>query len=207
MKMLLSLSILMFSVLLSAQDKTFPKTESGEPGITEIVSTDLLKDKMYSNFRSWLAVEVDNYKDAIQFEDQAEGRIVANLKIPAGRTSFNKKRVETDLSFTIIIDIKDNKYRYEIKDILAHGRVYGGGGIAPRFYNDTPDRHFKHIEQYQEKITILQSKNTPSKEELADIEYYNSEIEREKSLYNTEYDSLVGFIESMKKNILSGTDF
>lgn len=201
------LAVLLMSTIISAQEKKFPVTKSGEIEISDTIATSLAKDKMYSAFNVWLAGEITNYKEAVQFDDAGEGRVVANIRIPAGRTSFNKKRVETDLSFTLSVDFRDNKYRFVIKNVMTHGRVFGGGGIAPRFYNDTPDRHFRHIEQYQEKIALLEAKNSPTAEELSDIEVYKQEIERENSLYNTEYEELLKFIESMKAAIISDDDF
>lgn len=206
-KLALLINAIFACAFLQAQEPEFPKNASGEIELSEVVTTDLTKDKMFSNFKRWVGAEFGQVYEAIQFEDEESGSITATLRIKAGQTSLNKKDVTTDMTFTIVVDCKDNKYRYIIKDVLIHGRVFGGGGLAPRFYNDTPYRHFKHVEQYEQKRGLLQAKSNPTAEELKDIAFYDSEIEREKTLFNSEYNALMNCISSLKKGMVFNSDF
>jgi hypothetical protein len=206
---MIRLGVVLVTICLSTQvsaQKDFPKNEKGEIEISEVVSTNLTKDQMVSYFKKWIAVEFQQSQDAIQFEDAASGDLVAKLRIPAGQTSLNKKDITTDLTYTVVVECKDNKFRYTIKDVLTHARIFGGGAV-PRFYNDTPYRHFKHIEEYQQKIAQIQSESGDETKAQEEISNCNAEIEREKTLFNSEYDALMQSIDQMKSYMTGKNDF
>ncbi len=197
---------LMMNTLVHSQDREFPRNEAGIIEITETVDNSLSKDEMISNFKYWLATNFSNISDAIQFEDTGAGRMVAKLRIAAGHTSLNNKDVSTDLTFTLTIEFRDNRYRFVIDDVLTHGRIFQGGGV-PRFYNDTPYKHFKHIEQYQQKIDQYKADGTITEKEQRATDACLSEIEREKTLFNAEYDELFKCIDTLKSSLLKKSDF
>lgn len=90
-------------------------------GVVNIDSTS--KNDLYAKAKEWVALAFKSANDVIQLDDAPNGKLIAkgitvikSGKYPAG-----------NINFTLKIETKDNKYRYEITD-LHH--TDGGTGLG-----------------------------------------------------------------------------
>lgn len=111
--------------ILTLQDGTkkspFPFNEkTGKVEFTEIVEVGLSKDIIFSNAKTWCLMSTINsgnskYKGEIEMEDYPSGRLLLTFSYYNPSSSLTKKS-----SFNIIIDCRDGKYRYTIKDYALY---------------------------------------------------------------------------------------
>ena len=80
-------------------------------GVVSIDSTS--KSDLYAKAKEWVALAFKSANDVIQLDDAPNGKLIAkgitvikSGKYPAG-----------NINFTLKIETKDNKYRYEITDL------------------------------------------------------------------------------------------
>lgn len=94
---------------------------------------DKSKNQLFSNAKVWMANTFVSSKDVIQSEDKEAGDIIGK-----GFTKVYFKSIvtiERNDYFTIQIDVKDNKYRCKIHDIIitSNGADLGGNfGSVPK---------------------------------------------------------------------------
>jgi hypothetical protein len=84
----------------------------------EIVDVDSInKDQLYKNAIAWISIKFKSAKDVIQLDDAVNHRIIAkgNFDVYAG------KKAAGIIKFTLKIDTKDNKYKYEFTDLYHAG--------------------------------------------------------------------------------------
>lgn len=168
----------------------FPTNEIGEFEFKQIKETNLSKDILFANARNWLSNNFNNYKENIQIDDKDEGKLVFNAN---HLISFNDTSVswQNKLTFKIIIDIKDYKYRITINNFNSELNRTGIGilkGKLNRFDVYTP---------LSRKEDINKLKGTEA------TVAYSAQIK----LYNLEYEYVLSIFNSLLKNIEVIDDF
>lgn len=97
------------------------------------------KEGLYQNSRQWFVDYFKSSKDVIQNEDKDQGRIVGKgiILIP-WKTMMGSG--EYNCRITIQVDVKDNKYRYKIYDMILTTTIssLGSYGTAEP-YDFTPE--------------------------------------------------------------------
>lgn len=108
----------------NAQNYNLPVDSTGNVVYQEVVNCNISKNKLYANAQEWIAKTFGDYKKVIQFEDEANGKLI--LK----GTSDVKHFIEThllgmeisnreEIRFTLTIECRENKYRYTMDNILV----------------------------------------------------------------------------------------
>lgn len=88
---------------------------SGKIIYVEIVKADSIsKEKIYSKTKEWFALNFKSSNDVIQLDDRENFTIIGKGAIKVNLMSFDAGFVR----FTIKVQAKDNKYKYEISDFV-----------------------------------------------------------------------------------------
>ena len=225
-------SFFLLSVLGYAQDYAFP-TNAGEYEFSEIVNSSFSKSALFSNAKAWVMDAFNNYKAVVQMESETDGRIVVKgnyENFQPKLTYDNYKHFTYERAyFTIVIDCKDNKYRYKIKDIIIKEISYHSGSIysgSTEF--DYEVKHEYHISRKesaikkkasieQELSNVLESlkgkKNPPSKQKKTienlnkDLAKAEADIKYENDIYIAEYNFFDSICKSIKQKMAINDDF
>ena len=102
--LIIALSLLISSYTFCQTPSSFDREE-----VVEVKNT---KAKLYANAQTWIAKTFGSYNAVVQFEDKNQGRILLKAK-----SNINFANTFKDVKYTIIIDVKDNKYKYSIEDV------------------------------------------------------------------------------------------
>lgn len=132
MKNLLLTLLLCLPMLAFAQD--LPKDpETGLITYTEVVPVEgVSQQELYKRARSWFATTFHSANDVVQLESKDEGKIIGK-----GIAVINIGNLPSDMHFTLTLQFKDNRYRYEFTQI-----AFNSGGDTKRwpmegmFFND-----------------------------------------------------------------------
>ena len=86
---------------------------------TLIDSVQATKDELYVYAKSWMATTFVSSKSVIEMEDKEAGKIIGNGEFVQRENSLFGNQVGVSIiSFTITVDVKDNKYRCILSDFF-----------------------------------------------------------------------------------------
>lgn len=185
--------------------------------VSKVVDSQFSKSQLYSNARKWVLSTYADYKSVIQNESPEEGQIA--LK---GREDLKTKKMDEanagftyeTITYTIVIDCKDKKYRYKISDIRIESKHWILSSDREISKEISPSYHITDIhacksiiEDYKTKIDIIRSEPKISKKGEKQISEYNrlialeeNDIETSISFCREEY----GFIQKLSNSIEIG---
>lgn len=84
----------------------FPRDDAGRIRLQEVAAVDgISAAELYSRAKAWAALTYKSGKDVVQLDDKEAGRLV--VKGNLGR-----------LRHTVVIEVKDGRYRYTISGLL-----------------------------------------------------------------------------------------
>ena len=96
-------------------------TENFAGDTYSVVRTDSLNNpQKFLNAKQWLARTFADYKKAVEFEDEASGKIVVKSMLPVSKSMDDDNTnitYEPTLMFTLTIDVKPDKYRLKFDDM------------------------------------------------------------------------------------------
>ncbi|PTR01399.1 uncharacterized protein with TBP-like fold DUF4468 [Mucilaginibacter yixingensis] len=125
------MAILFFVVKAQEPDLTYEY--SGNPYyFSEIVKVDSaqLKSNLYAKSIQWFALTFKDSKSVLQMQDERNGLVIGKGTFPFQTTSGTKYYPGTIeyVTFTIKIQVKDGKYKYEISDynVAGYGLIKDG---------------------------------------------------------------------------------
>lgn len=88
-----------------------------------IVRQDSTKNpKKFLNAKQWLSHLFPNYKDIIEFEDEAHGKIVLKGMLPVDYSMDNSNvniTYHPSIDFILTIDVKPEKYRLKLDNLIV----------------------------------------------------------------------------------------
>lgn len=114
-KVLFLLSVCFTAFFCKAGDNY--KVEGGELVITEVVQVDgKSKDALFQDALLWISSTFNDPKTVIQTKDKDLGLITLKTRIIHGLDYYGKPDQWYDVNMSI--QVKDNRYKYEIKDII-----------------------------------------------------------------------------------------
>ena len=118
---------------------------------TEIIELVNSREDLMRNFRTWIAEEVRKYKSEYIMDDPNSGRCIVELKDEkvTSTSGFSE-------SFKVMVDCKENKYRYKIYDyikiiVIAHPTKGISGGVE---IVNTMESYRKEIDNAKEQSVI-----------------------------------------------------
>ncbi len=131
----LTFLFLFFSFEVLSQDKKidFPIDKTTKRiTYTEVIVVDssLSKNELYSNAREWFAKTYNSSLSVIQMDDKELGKIVGKASIPVHFTSLGMMIEGGFIHYTISLQLKDGRYKYEITD-FNHVGTYVNGKKEP----------------------------------------------------------------------------
>ena len=114
-----NLSLAVFSQY--GEDDYKEKTAAAAPTIFEFkgvitLDSSLTKDVLYERAREWFSKNVRSSKDAIDYSDKQEGKILGSFFIETPLTGGMGQWTESAVRFKAAIYIKDGRYKYELSD-------------------------------------------------------------------------------------------
>ncbi|MFD2961393.1 MULTISPECIES: DUF4468 domain-containing protein [Olivibacter] len=122
----------LFTILLLpliSKSQVLPLDEkTGKISYSEIVQQTATKDELYSRAKIWLARTFNSAQDVVQSEDKEGGHIVAKGITTYTFISKYKKiatPVDIQMHFTLFLDFKDGRYRYNFTDMHTESRLQG----------------------------------------------------------------------------------
>lgn len=225
-KFLLIVFILVRSIVAYSQeysDYLFPLNGNGKEEFSEVVNVDIVKNTLYSNAQEWIARTFIDYKSVIQLEDKENGKLILKGFSPI---NFSTPSVSEDMSYTIAIECKNNRYRYTISDITIHSMVesdyYGTISSSEYTHNSrlaTLKKLKISVDLYQQQLDSLEKsiQNAKKREEEKLLKergtIYKKYFENNRYLKSTlgffqeEYDTMQRIIYSLKKGMAANADF
>lgn len=167
------LKLLFFGIIISQSIRgqviaELPTNESGKLNYNDIVKTDsIVKQELYSNAKLFFANKFKSANDVIQLDDKENTIIVGkgynDIFIKSKTSSF-----KTQLWFTIKIQCKDGRYKYEIYDLYFKSYPIGNYPSTVTNAEEIFDIH------YFDKVAKLNEKQTTAMKEQ--VELYKAEM-------------------------------
>lgn len=93
------------------------------------------KNELYTAAKVWFANTFRNVNNVIKFDDKDAGKIIGNGSFPIRYTYFFET-IHIGIDFSIMISVKDSKYKYEIYDIIMTG---------PTGYTTSAESHYSDV--------------------------------------------------------------
>ena len=124
-------------LLLISSISIFSQEKSNELVYKNVVNLDSITtqvhkvNEIYSIAKSWFAEKYNNAKNVIQLDDKENGKIIGKgiFEYNSNVNSFSNG-TKGYISYTIVINVKDGKYKYNISDFVHHGNSENVGGEA-----------------------------------------------------------------------------
>lgn len=145
---------------LEEQDIVHEKFENNS--LSKIFDDTTPKNIKYSNAKGWIAKTFGDYKSVLQYEDPDNSRIVIKgFSALKDIVYFEDKRRITEnpeLSFTLTIDCKDDKYRLRIENmIVAVKKTTRIGLMMDIVSNETYDLAIYKAKGAAQSLAILEN--------------------------------------------------
>jgi len=103
--------LIMISFILSCS--SYQKVDTPKREVVKINEVDLSKDDIYNRSLQFIAENFKSAKAVIEYKDKESGRIIGN-----GSLMISDGIMQRPASFTMVIDIKEKKYRIIYKNLL-----------------------------------------------------------------------------------------
>lgn len=120
MKLVVVILLMALPVVLNAQ-KLVKDPDTGKytrKGIVEIDS--ISKDRLFSGAVEWIALNYRSAKDVVQFSSKEDGKLICKATFLV--TIFMQ---EAWIHHTMILEFKDNKFRYTFTDFVCYTVLSG----------------------------------------------------------------------------------
>jgi hypothetical protein len=205
----------------------FPEI-NGKEVIGNVVNCNIKEETLYNNLIAWIYLR--SYKVIFDNKD----KIIFSIQYPVGRENFstpvgNFNRSQSEISFKVVVDLKDNTYRYSLEEFRMKRRMkivfnnYLSYAPTIGFYNNinvnvksvesegTPNYlHWQRMgvliaERNGYVNLVIAERKTVNKLKdryINNIRKMDTDIKIEENLYQKEYDSVLKFIDDMNENIM-----
>jgi hypothetical protein len=91
---------------------SYEKVADQNSEISKIYDIELSKDEIFDGSLQFIAENFTSAKSVIEYQDRDAGRIIGN-----GSTKVSDGLMDRDATFTMVIDIKDNRYRVSFRSL------------------------------------------------------------------------------------------
>lgn len=126
---------------------------SQEPLVyTGVVETDstLTKNDLYINGKTWFAESFRSAQDVLQMEDKEASKLIGKSNIEYNSNVFlSSDRTRGWIRFTVNLQVKDGKYKYEISNII-HDAGFSFGYLTTDF--ECPYEEIKGGKKWKNKV-------------------------------------------------------
>jgi hypothetical protein len=121
-----------------------PDAPPKELSLQQVREINLFKGEIFDKTMELIAQSFGNSKEVIQLKDRENGKIIGK-----GLTHFMSGGItRVPVRFTLIVEIKDNKYRTTYSDFAAIGMVGGDPLVTKRFVDDVK----VHLMEFDESL-------------------------------------------------------
>lgn len=123
----------LFILLLCTPALSFSQEKETFSGI--VIDSTASHAELFSRANQWFANAFKSAQDVIQYSNKEEGKIIGKGNFELG-ISFMLNYIPGPATFTITVSVKDEKYKYEIKNVFWQAR---GEYSAWSYDYDNPD--------------------------------------------------------------------
>lgn len=190
-QLLTALIITVFSNFSFAQRNLLPvDSTTNQVTYTEVINTSNSKKIIFANLKTWLSKTYSEYQWNSLDEDTESGRISLN-----GTTKITGVSTEI-LKLNIIVNYKDQKYRYIISEIQFGWKSASNPSKVDYFSAETLVNSYK--KGIKESVSLLvKSVETKDKAEEQRLENQRKEIDKKTSMAAEEASAIDAKIKSL----------
>jgi len=106
-----------------------------------VVEVDLSSEDIYNKTLTWMAESFRSSKEVIEYKDIVEGKIIGNTIISVN-FSEGIMPLYRDVRVTIIIEIKENKFRFTAKNFILDDMIFMNSHLP-----ETPVEYKEQLEK------------------------------------------------------------
>lgn len=139
-----------------------PVDSNGKIVYTGIVQCDSTqsKDILYESALQWVAIAFKDANSVLKYSDKTAGKIIVKGAIPVQSNIIGIVTNGGQIYFTMTIEFKDSKYRYNITDMYHEGTVNVPSGGACEVMLKDPKMQLKkayhqYLQQADNRIIVL----------------------------------------------------
>jgi hypothetical protein len=133
--------------------------------LSEVVLADsMTKSKLYTNAKTWILTKFMTADNLVQFDDKEQNIIITTVHLKMNSleflTGWQGIFAHTDnntLTFKLELNLKDNKFKYEITNILYSYDLYGAPTIVGHkesSFNNISGMPKKKISEVQNEANV-----------------------------------------------------
>jgi hypothetical protein len=102
---------------------------------SEVVYVDSSASKLelYSRSREWFAKTYNSSNDVIQMEDKESGKVIGKALMGVSHKALGRFYDAGYINYTISIQSKEGRYKYEITDFHHTGQLFSNGNRVPDY--------------------------------------------------------------------------
>ena len=134
MKFLLTTFLIIFFIGAFAQTPNLPiDSITNLITYTEVVKADSNQAELYSRAREWFAKAYKSSTNVIQMDDKENGKIIGKALMQVYFHSLGSDHESGYINYTILVYLKDKRYKYEINNFYHTGQYNTDGNRVPDF--------------------------------------------------------------------------
>ena len=198
-------------------DCLFPMDDEGNITLQEVVKTDISKDST-TLFVTEFLKNKDN-EDGISVSTpvitSANSNITCDVEMNVGKELFEvpyagmMERHVSQISFKVLIELKDGRFRYTLTDFYTNRRSIHGGakseGPSNLIHWQRVNSLTKERDEYE--ADNIEDKNSRKQKKVQgfmdDMKEFNDQIAKEIKSYEDEFDAVQSFISGLKNCCIS----
>ena len=134
MKKLMRFALLPFLItfIVACAGLKLPDAPPEELSLQQVREINLNKNEIFDKTMEWIAQSFRDSKEVIQLKDRENGKIIGK-----GMTHFMSGGIaRVPVRFTLIVEIKDNKYRTTYNNFAAPGMYRGDPLVIKKFVDE-----------------------------------------------------------------------
>jgi hypothetical protein len=142
-KCIIALLIITSVIKSYAVAQSFPLNEAGKIAYYEVVEVDSMKkDLLYHNSIKWINhLKAYNHKIETTLSDSLTGKVMVENEFSVYSQSGILKKLVGKFTYSTVIEMKDNRYRYTFTDFVFHE-------YSPdRYHNILPTGKIRNLEE------------------------------------------------------------
>ena len=171
----------------------FEQNDKGEIVYSGVVEVDFSSDTLFGLAREYF-YRLDKSSDRIKISNQFDGitMVACDVELQVGSRLVVAPyagawvKAASTVSFNVVIDIRQGKFRYTLTNFITdRWRIPGEG----KDRGQSNLLHWQRVNSLNNELSKVKEKERPEIQAM---------IEKEKESYQSEYDAVMAFIESLK---------
>lgn len=123
--------------------------KDGKVYYSDVIQSNGTADQLYTSARSWTAKNFVNAQNVIQMDDPTSHKMIIKASCPVSKDG-------QFFYYTLTIQTKDGRYRYELSDFLMQGFK---AGLVPKVFKEPFEIYFKNYDCektiHKKELTVI----------------------------------------------------